>query len=130
MTAGDLNKKFGWLWILIAPLMGIYVTLQFQNVEGYGQAAVRSANRLFHAHSGLLAIINILYGYGIDETALADNSKKLGAYLAVAGAILVSLSFFALMVPSLGSIGFPSRVLGFISLFVAILILAAGMLKK
>jgi hypothetical protein len=130
MSAGDLNKKFGWLWIIFAPLVGIYITLQFQNVEGYSQGFARTGNRLFHAHSGILAIVNIIYGYGIDETALAENSKKLGGYLAVVGAILVSISFMGSLVPILGAVSFPSRVLGFISLFVAILILAVGQLKR
>jgi hypothetical protein len=130
MSVGDLNKKFGWLWILIAPLMGIYISFQFQNVEGYAQGFARTGNRLFHAHAGILSVINILYGYGIDEVGLAENAKKLGAYLAIVGTLFVSLSFMGSIVSALGAISFPIRIIGFISLFVAILILASGMLKK
>jgi hypothetical protein len=96
MSVGDFNKKFGWLWILIAPLMGIYISFQFQNVEGYAQGFARTGNRLFHAHAGILSVINILYGYGIDEVGLAENAKKLGAYLAIVGTLFVSLSFMIL----------------------------------
>jgi hypothetical protein len=125
MTVGDLNKKFG-----IAPLFGMFMTFQFQNVEGYAQSFARTGNRLIHAHTGLLSFLNIMYGYGIDEVTLADNTKKLGGGLAVIGTLLVSISFFATIVPALGSVGFSSRILGFISLFVAILVLAVGFLKK
>jgi hypothetical protein len=100
------------------------------NVEEYAQGFARTGNRLFHAHAGILSIINILYGYGIDEVGLADNAKKLGAYLAIVGTLFVSLSFMGSIVSALGAISFPIRILGFISLFVAILILASGMLKK
>ncbi len=126
---GSLNRKFGWLWLLLAPLMGMYITLQFQNVEGYGTAAVRTANRLFHAHVGILAFFNILYGKSIDGTGLAENTKKLGGYLAVVGTVLVSVSFLALLVQALQPIGFPSRILGFISILVAVLIMAVGELQ-
>jgi hypothetical protein len=130
MTVGDLNKKFGWFWIIFAPLLGIYITFQFRNIEGYAQGFARTGNRLFHAHSGILAIVNIIYGYGINEAVLADNSKKLGSYLAIVGTVLVSISFMGSLIPSLGAVGFPSRILGFISLFVAVLILAVGQLKR
>jgi len=128
--SGNLNKRFGWLWIVIAPLMGMYITFQFQNVQGYGDSFIRTGNRLFHAHAGILAIFNILYGYAIDEVKAAENSKKLGSYLAIAGTILVSLSFFALLVNALGPIGSPSRILGFISILVSVLILISAQMKK
>jgi hypothetical protein len=140
MTVGDLNKKFGWLWIILGPTFGMIITFQFQKVEGYayfleGGAGVadtfqRMGNRLVHAHTGLLSFLSILYGYGIDEVPLGEGVKKLGSYLTVVGVILVSISFFAIIAPVLGTIGGPSRTLGFLAILIAILILASGQLKK
>ncbi len=81
-------------------------------------------------HSGLLAILNIVYGLSIDNVALSDKTKKLGSILAVVGAILVTLGFYFIQVMSLSSLGFPFRILGGISLVVAIVIIAVGQLKK
>jgi hypothetical protein len=135
MTIGGINKKFGWLWLLIAPVMGMVITSSFQG-GGYayileGGAGVadtfqRMGNRMFHVHVGILALLNIIYGTAIDETKLGEGTKRLGAYLAVVGAILVSLSFFVSIMPSISTIGFPSRVIGFVALLSAILIVLAG----
>ncbi len=149
MAIGDLNKKFGWIWLLIGPLMGIYITNQFhslgaayaavmkeitisgQSVSLYmGEPSIRTANRLLHVHGALLAFLNIFYGLNIDSVKLSDNTKRLGSILAVAGAILVTLGFYFLQVMSLSSLGFPFRVLGGISLVVAIVIIAVGQVKK
>ncbi len=32
MATGDLNKKFGWIWLLIGPLLGMYITNQFHSL--------------------------------------------------------------------------------------------------
>lgn len=135
MTIGDINKKFGWLWLLMAPVMGMVITSSFRG-GGYayildGGAGVadtfqRFGNRTFHVHVGIFAFLNILYGTSIDETKLGEGTKKLGAYLAVLGAILVSLSFFGSIMPSVSAIGFQSRVIGFISLLAAIVIVLVG----
>ena len=149
MAIGDLNKKFGWIWLLIGPLMGLYITSRMtgmgaaynaatrevmiagQNVTLYlGEPGIRVANRLLHVHSGLLAILNIVYGFSIDSVNLSDKTKRLGSILAVAGAILVTFSFYFLQIASLRALGVPFRVLGGISLVVAIVIIAVGQLKK
>lgn len=149
MTAGDLNKKFGWIWLLIGPLMGLYITSRIaglgaaysaatrevmiagQNVTLYlGEPGVRVANRLLHVHSGLLAILNIVYGLSIDNANLSDKTRRLGSILAVVGTILVTLAFYFLLVSSLRPLALPSRVLGGISLLVAIVIIAVGHIKK
>ncbi len=149
MAIGDLNKKFGWIWLLIGPLMGLYITNQFHSLGAayaaatrevsiagqsltlyMGEGALRTPNRLLHVHSALLAFLNIFYGLNIDSVKLSDNTKRLGSILAVAGAILVTLGFYFLQVMSLSSLGFPFRVLGGISLVVAIVIIAAGQFKK
>ena len=130
MTAGDLNKKFGWIWVIIGPLMGMFMIFKFQEAaaqgifQEYAASMTRTGYRHLHTHSALLAFFNILYGYGLDEIGLADNTKKLGSYLAIAGAILVPLSFV------IGSISDIARLLGFISLVVAILVMAAGQITK
>lgn len=149
MTIGNLNKKFGWLWLLIAPLMGMVISSQF-NTKGVEYASImnevtiagqsltlymgesfpRVLNRYIHVHGGLLAFLNILYGLSIDDVPLSDNTKKLGSILAVIGAIFVTLSFFVLMTTSLSSISLPLRALGGLGLVVSILILVVGELKK
>jgi hypothetical protein len=149
MAIGDLNKKFGWVWLLIGPLMGLYITSRMtslgaaytaatkevtiagQNVTLYlGEPGVRLANRLLHVHSALLAILNIVYGLSIDSVNLSDKTKRLGSVLAVAGAILVTFAFYSLEIVSLRSVAVPLRILGGISLLVAIVIIAVGQLKK
>ena len=149
MAIGDLNKKFGWIWLLIGPLMGLYITswmtslgaaysaatrevmIAGQNVTLYmGEPGIRVVNRLLHVHSALLAILNIVYGLSIDSVNLSDKTKRLGSILAIAGAVLVTLAFYFLLVSSLRSIAVPLRVLGGISLAVAVVIIAVGQLKK
>lgn len=150
MAAGDLNKKFGWIWLLIGPLLGMYiggqlnspgaaayasvmkeVTISGQDITLYlGETGIRTANRLLHAHSALLAFANILYGFSIDSVPLSDRTKRLGSVLAVAGAILVTVGFYFPQVMSLRDFGFPLRVLGGISLVAAIVILVFGQFKK
>jgi len=149
MAIGDLNKKFGWIWLLIAPLLGILITAMLnsrgaeyssvmrevtiagQNLTLYmGEAFPRVANRLLHVHSGLLAFLNILYGLSIDNVPLTEKTKRLGSILAIAGAVLVTFGFYSIQVMSLSSLGFPLRVLGGISIVVAVLILAVGEIKK
>lgn len=149
MAIGDLNKKFGWIWLLIAPLLGILITAMFnsrgaeyssvmnevtiagQNVTLYmGEAFPRVANRLLHVHSGLVAFLNILYGLSIDNVPLTEKTKRLGSILAVAGAVLVTFGLYSIQVMSLSSLSFPLRVLGGISIVLAVLILAVGEIKK
>lgn len=149
MAIGDLNKKFGWLWLLIGPLMGLYITSQFsslgaayaaatrevsiagQNLTLYmGETGIRGANRLLHVHSALLAFLNIFYGLNIDSALLSDRTKRLGSVLAVAGAILVTTGFYFNQVMPLRELGLPLRILGGISVVVAIVIMAAGQFKK
>ncbi|MCE8427968.1 MAG: hypothetical protein J5U19_06230 [Candidatus Methanoperedens sp.] len=149
MVIGDLNKKFGWVWLLIGPLMGLYITSRMtgmgaaynavtrevmiagQNVTLYmGEPGIRVVNRLLHVHSGLLAILNIVYGLCIDNVNLSDKTKRLGSILAVVGAILVTLSFFFLQVNPLRTLAVPFRALGGISLVVAIVIITVGQLRK
>jgi hypothetical protein len=104
------------------------VTVAGQNVTLYlGEPGVRLANRL---HNALLAILNIVYGLSIDTVNLSDKTKRLGNVLAVAGAILVTFAFYSLEIVYLRSVAVPLRVLGGISLFVAIVIIAVGQLKK
>ncbi len=134
---------------MIGPLLGMYigsqlnslgaayaavmeeVTVAGQNLTLYmGEGPLRGPHRLLHAHGALLAFLNIVYGLSIDNVALSDKSKKLGSILAVVGAVLVTLGFYFLQVMPLNAFGFPFRVVGGISLVVAIVIIAFGQLKK
>lgn len=106
-------------------------TIAGQNVTLYmGEPGIRVANRLLHVHSGLLAILNIVYGFSIDGVNLSDKTKRLGSILAVVGAILVTLAFYFLLVGSLRAFSVPFRAIGGISLGVAVVIIAVGQLKK
>jgi len=130
MAIGDLNKKFGWIWLLIGPLMGLYIMSQFSSLGAAYTEALRTPNRLLHAHGALLAFLNIFYGLSIDSVLLSDKTKRLGSILAVAGAILVTLGFYFLQVASLRDLNYPFRILGGAGLIVAIVILAFGEFKK
>lgn len=149
MVIGDLNKKFGWVWLLIGPLMGLYIGSQFnslgavyasvmkeltiagQNLTLYmGEGPLRAPNRLLHVHSALLAFMNIVYGMNIDNIAMSDKTKKLGSILAIVGTVLVTLGFYFLQVADLRDLGFSFRVLGGISVVAALIIMVVGELKK
>lgn len=150
MAAGDLNKKFGWIWLLIGPILGMYiggqlnspgaaayasvmekVTIPGQDLTLYmGETGIRMANRLLHVHSALLAFTNIFYGFSIDSVPLSERTKRLGSVLAVVGAILATVGFYFLQVMSFQGFGFPLRVLGGISMVAAIVILVFGQFKK
>lgn len=66
----------------------------------------------------------------IDSVSLSDRTKRLGSVLAVAGAILVTIGFYFNQVMPLRELGLPLRVLGGISVVVAIVVMAAGQFKK
>lgn len=66
----------------------------------------------------------------IDSVPLSDRTKRLGSVLAVAGAILVTTGFYFNQVMPLRELSSPLRILGGISVVVAIVIMAAGQFKK
>lgn len=149
MGIGNLNRKFGWLWLLIAPIMGLIITALFnsrgseyssamdnvtiagENLELYmGHSFPRIVNRLVHVHAGLLAFLNIFYGMNIDSVPLNDKTRKLGSILAVVGTVFVTVAFYLFQFASLSAIALPLRILGGIGLVVAILILVVGEFKR
>ena len=130
MTTGDWNKKFGWVWLLIGPLMGLYIMGQFSSLGAAYTEALRTPNRLLHAHGALLAFLNIFYGLSIDSVPLSDKTRKLGSVLAIVGAVLVTAGFYVLQVTPLRDLSFPLRVLGGAGVVVSILIMAFGQFKK
>lgn len=79
MSAGDLNKGFGWIWLLIwlpiSLLLGIGMNMSGLNV----------VNRPLHVHSGLLAFFNIFYGVSIDAVPISDKTKLMGSLIAILG---------------------------------------------
>ncbi len=117
MTAGDLNKTFGWTWLLILLPISLLLGMNM-NVS-----ALNVANRPFHVHSGLLAFLNILYGLGIDAVPISDKTKRIGSVLAILGTILVTIAFYSFQVESLLFFGTPL-------ILVAIGIMVYGQLKK
>ena len=111
MTVGDLNKKFGWIWLLVLLPLSLILGMQ------------TFLNRPFHAHGGLLAFLNIFYGLSIDAVPISDKIKRIGSVLAILGTILVTIGFYSPQVESLPFFGGP-LILG------AIVIMAYGQLKK
>ena len=117
MTAGDLNKTFGWIWLLILLPISLLLGMNM-NVS-----ALIVANRPLHAHSGLLAFLNILYGLSIDAVPISDKIKRIGSMLAILGTILVTIGFYSFQFESILFFGVPL-------ILVAIGIMAYGQLKK
>lgn len=129
LAIGDLNKKFGWTWVLLTLIVGVFITIKAAD-EAWLRSMTRAYFRSGHAHMGLLAFLNLLYGLYIDNVPLAENVKRLGSILAVVGAIFTPLGIFAgalLKEPLLIGAG---KGLGGAALIVAVAILAYGQLKK
>jgi uncharacterized membrane protein len=94
LAIGDLNKKFGWILLLIFLLFGIYLGFK----TGAARTAddmtwltsrARKAFMITHTHGTALAFLNIFYGMAIDGTALSDRLKRTGSYFAIIGAIVM-----------------------------------------
>lgn len=117
MTAGDMNKGFGWIWLLIwlplSLLLGIGMNMSGLNV----------VNRPLHVHSGLLAFFNIFYGLSIDAVLISDKTKLMGSMLAILGTVLVTIGFYSFQVEWLIFFGVPL-------ILAAIVIMVYGQLKK
>ncbi len=111
MTVGDLNKKFGLIWLLILLPLSLILGMQ------------TFLNRPFHAHGGLLAFLNIFYGLSIDAVPISDKIKRIGSVLAILGTILVTIGLYSPQLESLPFFGGPL-------ILVAIVIMVYGQLKK
>lgn len=102
MRYGNLNRRFGWLWLLLFMSIGLIIEIRliidpvyaanYSGTAGIGQ--MRSLFRAAHGHGNLLAVVNILYGLYIDTANLPNGLKRAGSVAAVVGAILQPIGLF------------------------------------
>ena len=110
MEIGDINKKFGWVWLFLFMVFGLFLEIKLGDPKWASQpfAMPRDAFRAAHVHANLLAVLNLLYGVYIAEAALSDSMKKLGSYSILAGAIIQPIGIIAIgfaLPPFLSMIG-------------------------
>lgn len=92
---GNKNITFGWIWILTGILVGAVLGMwsfngPFPTPVGDYTDLPRRMLRLSHIAFIALAIINILYGYEINnKSKLKLKTKNTGSVLMIFGAILM-----------------------------------------
>lgn len=93
---GRKNIIFGWLWLLCALLAGAYFQFKAEasGLEGMSPAQMMFWMAFIPINAGALAIMNIVYGYCLDQVNLSDRLKITAGLLAIMGTILFSGSFF------------------------------------
>jgi hypothetical protein len=131
MELGEKNISFGWLWLLVGILVGAIMGMwsfnsPFPSPVGDYTSLPRRLLRLSHIAFIALAIINILYGYEIDNIQLSNKLKKIGSMCMIYGAILMPIFLLAAVFFE------PLKYLTIISailLIIAISIMAVGKLK-
>ncbi len=139
IVTGRKNLAFGWMWLALGMLFGFFLDLkmrdpnwagnQFEGTNWLNHAATaaysfpRVAWRTAHAHWGILALVNILYGILVDQLAFSSFTKNLGSLLCIFGTVLFSGGLFAAgFNPSLAVIALG----GFICVGLACMIQVAG----
>lgn len=129
---GKKNVSFGWIWILVGIILGAVMSLWSFNGPlpspvGDYSSLPRRLLRLSHIAFIALAVINILYGYGIDNIKIKDKYKKIGSNCIIYGAVLMPLLLLAAVFLE------PLKYLTIIPailIIISILIMASGKLKK
>lgn len=124
---GRRNIIFGWLWLLAGLLLGAYLQLKMGSNPEWMDSHQRMLWKAFHSHASMLAIMNIVYGYGLERAKLGSFLRVTGGFLAIIGTILFSgVLFLAGIKYGLAKIAF----LGSTCIILAIVILLCGLLKK
>lgn len=90
MRTGRLNLIFGWVWLLFSIIMGIYLQVKMHSGPEWMNSPRKMFWSGFHTHGGFLAIVNILYNYGINHVKLRNIIKSIGSALMILGTILFS----------------------------------------
>lgn len=134
MTVGDLNKKFGWVLLLVFLSFGIYLgfktgAARTEEDMVWLTSRTRKAFMIAHTHGTALAFLNIFYGMAIDGIALSDRLKRIGSYFAIIGAIvmptaLILWAYWASAKP------YMSAIISGVFTIIAVLILVYGLLSK
>jgi hypothetical protein len=127
MVIGDLNKRFGWIWLSIFVIVGFYIELQMGSMEYLGNWR-RELYRAMHAHGNLLAVVNLIYAVYLADANLSDSLKNWGSRLMVVGAVLIPIGIFGMtLAASPETIAPPILTwLGALATIVAVLIMAKG----
>jgi hypothetical protein len=127
MVIGDLNKRFGWIWLSIFVIVGFYIELQMGSMEYLGNWR-RELYRGMHAHGNLLSVVNLIYAVYLADANLSDSLKNWGSRLMVIGAVLIPVGIYAMtLATSPETIGPPVLTwLGAIATIIAVLIMAKG----
>ena len=94
MKIGRTNVRFGWIWILVGIICGAIMGMWSFNgplVSPVGDyiSLPRRMLRLSHIAFIALSMMNILYGYEIDN--IKSKFKKLGSNCMICGGVLMPL---------------------------------------
>ncbi|MBI2841058.1 MAG: hypothetical protein HYX75_22285 [Acidobacteria bacterium] len=111
IEVGRKNVAFGWSWLALGLLFGFFLEIKLRDQNWAGNpfelftwvnhASVaaysypRGIWRIAHAHWGVFAIVNILYGMLIDSVNLSPLAKKAGSILCIGGTLLFTGGLFA-----------------------------------
>lgn len=99
ISIGRRNITFGWIWILVGIVIGAFMGMWSFNGPmlspvGDYSSLPRRMLRLSHIAFIALAMINILYGYGIDKIRVNDRLKNLGSKSMIYGSALMPVLLF------------------------------------
>jgi hypothetical protein len=127
MVIGDLNKRFGWIWLSIFVIVGFYIELQMGSMEYLGNWR-RELYRGMHAHGNLLAVVNLIYAVYLADANLSDSLKNWGSRLMVVGAVLIPIGIFGMtLAASPETIAPPILTwIGALATIVSVLVMAKG----
>ena len=97
MEEGRINVVVGWVFLLLGLIIGAFLMVKLADPvwAKAHDAMPRALFRVVHFHGALFAMVNILYGLTIGQTALPNGIKALGGWLAILGIIFYPLTLFA-----------------------------------
>lgn len=126
---GSVNITFGWVWALLFLLCGAFLSWKMKDPNwGTGETLVMSGYfKAAHVHGLGLAFLNIFYGLTIGKGGTSDRVKQLGSLLAIAGAVIFSLSLS--LIPFMKFLEYLMP-LGGLCVIAAVLIMVAGEFKS
>jgi hypothetical protein len=132
MTVGDINKKIGWIFLLIFLFFGFYLGQRYFIARAAGNIEwlsswERKSFMMTHTHGLGLGLINILYGMTIDGVTLSDRLKRSGSYLAVAGTLLMPIT---IITGGQGITPYRASAVGGMLVIIAVVILVYGLFQK
>lgn len=125
MKIGKWNKTLGWFWMALTVAIGMYSAMNVEHWIETGQSMVRTFVRHAHTMGIVASVINVAYGYRIDDVPLGSGARTAGGVLALLGMVGVTLVWPGLLV----GVPQPTAVLVGVVLILAMVILGYGELK-